>query len=295
MSSEQLPINAGVMRSLHAHAAKNPDREFPALLLSGENGPITGAYFLPAVTATGEYACASPASIAQAVRDIRAAGHWPRGLAHSHARHAVFHSATDLATIFRLLPALARPRRIAGDEGVPRLVDQDRAVVPLEDGRQLVVRLQGTYVSELDAHRRAAWSFIECRISAGGEPSVVHAGQHVTISGGSVSMRLGIPDGASIQQHVEDGPVRYAVAYSLVVNALGESFAEAVVACDVEGHSFVEKVPCKIELCGADDTCQVVVNKDSLLQVAVEDVDHEGHRRCGTLSRTWKGNGRATH
>jgi hypothetical protein len=62
-------------------------------------------------------------------------------------------------------------------------------------------------------------------------------------------MLLHIPDGASvISQCEEDGPVRHATLYSLVVNERADTYAEALAMWEFGTQSGMKKERCAIEI-----------------------------------------------
>jgi hypothetical protein len=164
----------------------------------------------------------------------------------------VYHSATDLETVARLLPAMAgwNFERPPPAFPAPAVTGPDSAVLPLADGRVLHFTLAGPEVPCLGARQRAAWDRV---VTAFGRPAraprAVQGVSLLQLQAGAVTLRLGIPDGASVTALVEDrAPFRRARLYSLVVNNRGESCAEELVVNDLEGRSLMDKAPCGIEI-----------------------------------------------
>src|SRR5690242_18758272 len=67
---------------------------------------VTAIEYLPS-RASSAHADAAPMAVKAAADRLAARGLIARGLWHSHGRLPVFHSGTDLATMHRLLPAMA--------------------------------------------------------------------------------------------------------------------------------------------------------------------------------------------
>lgn len=215
------------------------------------SGAVTEMCLLPA-TASVAHAEAAPAAIKQCAEELLARRLVPRGIWHSHAHGAVFHSQTDQSTMHRLLPAMAawnfeRPRVSLL---APTITAPDTAVLPIVDGRILTFSLLGAPIPGMEAHERTAWAGITISFGeAQPEPRAIFAATHLQLEGGGVVATLGIPDGTSVTSRKEDSvPLSIARVYSLVVNRWGAACAECLMIYEIDGHSLTQQQPCPIEI-----------------------------------------------
>lgn len=234
-------------------AAKKADANECMGLLAGPRGLplVTAARLLPA-TASAAHATADPVAIKQCAEALLARRLVPKGLFHSHGHLHVFHSATDHATLNRLLPAMApwNFQRPGAAIRAPTVIAPDAAILPTADGQVMRFSLVGAAIPGIDAHQRAAWDSITTSFGAAEHaPQARLEATHLHLEGSRVVVSLGIPEGASVSCQQEDNaPFRCAYLYSLVVNSAGERCAECLIIRDIEGHSLIQQEPCDIDL-----------------------------------------------
>lgn len=234
-------------------AARDADQhECMGLLASDGNSDstvVSAACLLPADVSTA-HAEATPESLWRAAQLLRRQRLIPLGIWHSHGALSVYHSTTDDQTVVRLLPGMLEwsLRRPKSWIEAPVLTASDEAAIPLNDGRWLTLTLIGPKLPGLNASERVPWSSVE--FSFDGSTPGPHAkveGATVHLISGGVCLKLGIPDGASVQALSEDRDVvRAAHLYSLVVNRRGDKYAEMLTVCDLDGTPILSKDHCEI-------------------------------------------------
>lgn len=248
----KLKITARALRRIHQSAQAVQGLEcFGILAAQAGDETVTEAVLLPAeVSAT--HAEAAPEAMVQCFTALRSEQLESRGIFHSHGLSGVFHSATDRATMDRLLPQMAagcmRPLRTAWR--APVVTAQDTAEVPMADGRTRSFVLLGRAIPGTAARERVRWVSISYRFRAPGGPAraVIDEGR-IRLEGDGVVITLGIPDGVELACRTEDNtPVSIASVYSIVVNGRGEQMAECLEAYEFNGVRFTRLAPCEIEV-----------------------------------------------
>lgn len=191
---------------------------------------------------------ATPMAVKEGVDRLTRRGLIARGIWHSHGRLPVFHSGTDIATIHRLLPAMSRvnSRRGHSTPG-PAVEGPSAAVLPLEDGRDMVFTLAADPVPGMDVIPTQAWTQVSTEfdrrspIGASLQPSLLR------LSACGVVISLGVPDGARLEAQVVDRAAsRIARVYSLVVNTRQERYAQCLAIATVAGETFTRLDDCDV-------------------------------------------------
>lgn len=252
-----LRITERALTALKCQAREHGDRELMWLLGSRPQGHVVSdAVPLDVKDASSGGAVASPEEIVKGMEFMRERGLRPRGLAHSHARFAVFHSGTDKETIRRFLPAFAdsnytrpRPSSLA-----PRLLCMDTASLPTPEGLTQRLVLLGRLIPGTDAYERTEWSshrFYSCDQE---DPIVTGFGpDRLILEGGGLGLELGRAAGTTLTHMVADESAhRRAAIVSLVVNAKGDVFAEMLIILEAGTESFTRVEGCEIRVVGAD-------------------------------------------
>lgn len=293
MPETTLSITKGAHEFLRRLAQENKATEFVGLLSrNGDaSGPVDGVYLLPA-EASGSHATATATAILQAVDDLRSNRRHPIGLVHSHGRHRCFHSGTDEATIARSLPAMAQPLPCdtPAIAQTPQVVAPDEAILPLGEGRLMRFSLIGPTVGGgIEATYRAAWAYVETTTDGQAKPprASFPAERELLLEAGQVTLKLGLPPGTSVTQQVLEPGLRQGIAYSVVVNDRGETFAEALLVCDFAGESLTKKVPCKLEVVGQEPVAWNAANRQFLRYQELTSQDAFRRPRTGAFLSVW--------
>lgn len=247
-----LKILVGVRAWIMTRARKAGRNECMGLLAARSNSSvIKAACWLPA-EASGSHAVAAPLTIKEAVTKLIARGYRPAGLWHSHSNHPTYHSNTDNDTTERLCHGMAelnwRSPRLSVQ--VPIVTGPDRAVLPLPDGQALHFLLIGRKLPDLEAHERAAWGKTAIAFHQDQNDPHAQLRPHVLkLQSAGVELRLGIPDGVTVTCQKKDWAcMRTAQLYSLVVNNMGDSYAEVMMVRDLNGEVIFHRGQCGIEV-----------------------------------------------
>ena len=250
-----LIITAQAMREIDVAVRAADFDECMGLLASAPGDEtITGVEIL-AAQATSAHAEASPLEVKRAADAMAARALVPRGIWHSHGRHDVFHSGTDIATIHRLLPAMAmQSYRRDTSTLAPTVEGPDTAVLPLADGRLMLFTLTLEPIPGTDLSERATWA----RVSVDYPRTVPAPVAELTatslwLASAGVAVSLGVPAGARVEQRIVDrATMRRARLFSLVVNTRRERYAQCLAVTDVAGEMTTALMDCEVEVVGGD-------------------------------------------
>jgi len=238
-------IHSQVLRELHSTARAHGSDECMGLLIGdpGEQA-IAGAYLLEAESSPG-HAEAEPITLKRAAAEIRAGGQIVRGIFHSHGKHPVFHSATDHATVARILPALAETNfERSGTRPTPWLAGPGHAVLPLADGR---VRTYALSAPPDSLDPAPDWTHVRFERRETEKNTAVHTAESLVLAAGGLALTLGLPDGATLSAVVSDpATARLARLFSVVVNCSGDFEAMCLIVAEVGAESFEKLLPCEI-------------------------------------------------
>ena len=285
-----LSIERTVLHFLKQCAAQIPHHEYIGLL-AAEPGShiITSACLLPS-HATGGSAIAAPESIKQAMADLDSSGRRPIGLVHSHGRHSTYHSSRDDRTLLGWLAAAIAHwtlEAVSSDSCAPQLCGDALAILPQPRGRTLSARLVGPPLADL-GNLPARWTQI-APIDVGGSTRTgieLHDGILKLFGGGS-GFELGIPDSATLMLSIAPAEIRRGRVVSLVLNARGETLAEAFDVVDAKGRLTIDRGPCQLELVGGEPEGDLPVNGAHIHFSHSASRDAFGRQRSGTTLQTW--------
>jgi proteasome lid subunit RPN8/RPN11 len=207
---------------------------------------ITDAYLLHA-DASCSHAEADPVSMKEAASQLAENNLVPRGMWHSHGSHDVYHSRTDLATIERLLPAMADSNLEPNvDDFIgPILQGPDVAAVKLADGRMLTIQLIG-HQAGVFLDPTPMWRDIAFRRTDRDAPPIAIYDRKVALCGKGVVLELTVPEGCTVTSALKEPGSRVARLYSLVVNNRGSHEARCLLLVEVNGLVFTRIEPCEL-------------------------------------------------
>jgi len=286
----RLRITTGSLAEMHRLAASVPNTEIIGLLAAAKDDPrfVTSICLLPAV-ATGGSATASGAAIRAAMARLGSLGMVSAGVFHSHARFSVFHSATDDRMIERLFSTLAGACMATLAEAFePQLTDQDRALLPLRDGRMLKVGIRGESIG--GGFDRLAWESARLTFRSDAEPGVRYVHPIVELFGQRSTLELQVPDALTVEITQIEAPHRAATLHSVVVNAKGDITVEAVTVLDINGRIFQERQAVDVETVNSS-VSRLEPNLHFYLYREEQTLTVAGEIQSAMLSETWKANG----
>jgi hypothetical protein len=211
---------------------------------------VTSIEVLPA-RATATSAEASPLAVKHAADAMAAKDIVPRGIWHSHGRLDVFHSGTDIATIHRLLPAMAmHGYRRDGSIAAPAVEGRDTAVLPMTDGRLMHFTLSSAPVPGTDLAEPATWTRVSVDYaSTAHEPSAELSAKSLRLMAAGVIVSLGVPPATQIERRIVDrATMRCARLFSLVVNTRRHRYAQCLVVADFHGETMTKLVDCEVDV-----------------------------------------------
>ena len=250
-----LTITVRAMRQIDALVRVADATECMGLLGSEPGTDTVTSIEILQARATPSSAEASPLAVKQAADAMAARSIVPRGIWHSHGRHGVFHSGTDIATIHRLLPTMAmHGYRRDVCTPAPAVEGRDTAALPLPDGRVMLFTLTSEPIPGTDLSEPATWSRV-CveypRTPSGASAEMTATDLRLTSAG--VSLRLGIPPGAGVERRIVDrATMRHARLFSLVVNTRRDRYAQCLVVTDLAGDTTTRLFDCEIVVAEED-------------------------------------------
>jgi hypothetical protein len=254
MARNCLRILASVHDQLHGAAKQAGPLEIAGLLAGPAHAIsslVTAACLLPAENSRC-HATVAPLDLKRAALALTSNGLRPLGLFHSHGNHDCFHSLTDDQTVGRLFPSIAESglRPVRPVYRSPVVMDRDRAVLPLEDGRVITYKIVGPLLPNRTWRERMCWQgarleFGRFRVHS----DATQQGNLLRLRAGEVTLVLDIPEGAELVSRTDETPdLRKAILYSLVINNRSESCAEAIVVEVCGGHCGLRKSKCPIHV-----------------------------------------------